>query len=182
VVASLSPPVGNLKEKVSKPGFTVRLLVGIDTGATSGDALDQNVTNGTVQPITFRWSQAAGLPQRVYSGFVEGLIGVHVADAGNDFLIAQEGFHGYIMLPQSLSQRPRREAMIQRLGAQCTYYLVLVLHQPHASELPLICEMQAAVVIQMQNRPGMGIGNCRAGLDQEATGHLEMKQELAAFG
>lgn len=88
MIASLSPAVRNLKEKVSKAWFTVRLLVGIDTGTTSGDALNQNVTNGTVQPITFCWSQATGLSQRVYSGFVEGLIGVHVADAGYDSLIA----------------------------------------------------------------------------------------------
>jgi hypothetical protein len=108
------------------------------------------------------------------AGGVQGFIGVHVADAGDDGLVAQQGLDGGLAMAQALGEDLRGKIGLQGLRAQFDGDAALIRQQPHAAELARVAEGDIGAV-EMDYGPRILVRGIVA--EQQGAGHLQVNHQ-----
>jgi hypothetical protein len=68
--------------------FAAGTAIVTDTGPGTADGFVEHFAYSFVQPLYLLFREAVGWPQRMDAGKEQCLVGIHVADAGDELLIA----------------------------------------------------------------------------------------------
>jgi len=91
----LTSTVSHLKPEVSRAGLAVGATVSISAGPLVLNSALEDLPDGPMETVEFLLEQGIRSPQRMDSGGEEGLIGIHVSDAGDDLLVAEQHLDGH---------------------------------------------------------------------------------------
>src|SRR6185295_10925971 len=98
--------------------------------------------------------QAVAGAQRVQLGVPERLIGVDIADAGDDFLIEQQRLEARAPPEQQLAQQRGRKRIGERLDAVGAFERgqAQAIEQPRAAELARVVEEYLSPIVEQQHQ------------------------------
>jgi len=88
--------VGNLEVMMGEALLATRPVIGVSAGAHVLDAVSQHLFNGAIQALHLIPGQASSRSRGMNLGHMQGFIGIHVPDAGDNILVVEEGFDGMV--------------------------------------------------------------------------------------
>lgn len=86
--AGLPTPMCYVESILLASRFAAGTAIVTDGGAGTADGFVEHLAYSSVQPLRLLFREAVGWPQRMDAGEEQRLIGVHVADAGDELLVA----------------------------------------------------------------------------------------------
>ena len=158
----------------------------VDRASAPHDRLGQDPPDLVVQMPLVRRAQRAGRPERVESGRPQRLVGVDVADPGDERLVEQERLEPARPLAQPASEVADRERRVERLGperredraaADLGHQLAghrVAAVEPDLPELADVAEAHLAAVGQLEDEPHVRVHGCLGRDDEQLAGHLEV--------
>ena len=166
----------------------------VDRGAASLDRFCQHRPDRPVEPCLIRRAKALGATEGVQACLPEGLVGVDVANAGEEGLIEQQRLEAALPPPEAGAESPQREFVRQGLRAVLAEQVAgrrrrryesavgLAPVHPHAPELAHVAEAQLAAIGQVEDDPHMAVEGSVGGRHEDLAGHLQLDRqgELAA--
>lgn len=106
------------------------------------DGEAEDGSDGLVESFALGCGNAVGGCRGVQTGAVQSLIGVDVAEAGDDGLVEEQRFQLSAALLEDCSERCRCEVARQRLGAEVGGGDGEIMRMRDASELPRVAEVK----------------------------------------
>ncbi len=159
----------------------------VDRAAAPLDRLGQDVAQRPVQPADVVGAERVRVAERVEPRPPESLVGVDVADAGEEVLVHQQRLEPAAAPGEQLREPPRGEVVGEWLGPGRQDADRLALDrlarirvapiQPHPPELAHVAEAQLAAVGQRQHDVDVAILGSARRHDEELAGHLEVDRQ-----
>ena len=140
--------MGNLEVVLLHARLTGGAVIVLDTRPFTGYALGQDCPDGFVDTLDFLGIQARCRTQGTYSGGVEYLVGVHIANAGDDGLVNEDRFDRGRLFFKALRQNLRREIWGKWLGAEFAKDVAKVFREPYPGERSWITEEDLIAIIE----------------------------------
>ena len=164
----------------------------VDRAAAPFDRLRQNVAQGPMQPANVVGAKSVRIAQRVQPRPPQRLVGVDVADPGEEALVHQQRLEPAAAPGEQLREPPRGEVVGKRLrsgredadgfalGRLAGLRVAAI--QPHPPELAHVAKAQLATVGQGQHHVDMSVRWRFRRHDEELPGHLEVDREHRGLG
>lgn len=179
VVAYLAAPVGHPELEMGRAQLATRPVVVDDACPLLADSLLQHLPDGAMQPFHLVRRQATARPQRMNPGSEQDLIGIHVANTGNQVLVTKQRLYQRSTVAQQPGQEFHCKACLKWLRAQLAHDCSIIGHQPHPAELALVTEVKLRAIIQADDGPHEPVIS-QVPLQQERAAHLEVNDQALA--
>ena len=124
----------------------------------------------------------AGGAQRVQAGPPQRLVGVDVADAGDERLVHEQRLQAGTPPADALAELAQREARVERLRPDAVERVVVGAVEADPAELADVAEAQLAAVVERQRQPLVRVSRQRGGDHEQLAGHLEVDRQEGAPG
>ena len=135
-----------------------------------------------VQRSLVRRPQGPRGAQRVQPRAPQGLVGVDVADAGDERLVDEQRLEPRPAAADAGPELAQREPRVQRLRPDAVERVVVRAVQPDPPELADVAEPELAAVVERQREPLVRVGRQRRGHHEQLAGHLEVDGQEGAAG
>ena len=112
----------------------------------------------------------------------QGLVGVDVADAGDERLVHEQRLEPCPAAADQAAEHAQREPWVERLRADAVERVVVGEVQPDAAELADVAEPDLASVVQGDGEPLVRVDRHGRRHDEHLAGHLEVDREERAAG
>ncbi len=161
----------------------------VDGAAPPHDGLGEDPPDLEVEAPFVRGSKRRGGTKWMKPGRPQGLVGIDVADAGDERLVKEERLQPTAPASKPRPERSYREGVVKRLGPRpgedrgATEFVHRLLGdwiqgvQPDPAELPDVPEAQVAAVAERDHHAHVRIQGCFARHDEQLAGHLEMHRQ-----
>src|SRR3989338_3221482 len=183
---TLPLPAVDLQLELVTARLAVKVGVVVGRRSAQTDGPTQAIHDAAVQAPRFRLCQRLDPAVGADTGQPTGLIGINVADTGHASLVHEKRLYRFSRTRKDAGSEtfcrkiPRqRFGTITRLGENLLFK-TLRAHRPQITELADVVEEQAAAVGQIENQvrvlAGLGTGR----IDEEFSGHLEVRRQRPA--
>lgn len=137
----------------------------------------EGLTNGMVEPGQLLNSEAVDLAAGIDAGDDTALIGIDIADTGNELLVEQQRFQAATSFVEQGLKVGQGEFIGQRFRAELANHLIWIANQVDPAKLTHILEAQLMIVIQLENGADVGMDRVRNRLNQQITAHFQMDKQ-----
>ena len=166
----------------------------VDRASAAHDGLGQDPPDLVVQVPLVGGSQRPGRPERMEPGRPQRLVGVDVADAGDERLVEQERLEPARPLAQPAPEVAHRERRVERLrterredraatdlGHQLAGHRVAAV-EADLPELADVAEADLAAVGQLEDQPHVRVLGRLGRDDEQLAGHLQVDRQGRVAG